>query len=124
MTFTPTGAPGSVVHGTLYVDGVTDAVPPYAQFSASEVAAIPYEYTIQRHRTAATTTSRSPDTLTRTRAQGRETIGGIAGPGRRSLLSNCVDRDPGAARSRRLLALRSGEARAVRGARVALAAGP
>ena len=50
VTFTPTGAPGSVVHGTLYVDGVTDAVPPYAQFSASEVAAIPYEYTIQRHR--------------------------------------------------------------------------
>jgi Subtilase family/Peptidase inhibitor I9 len=51
VTFTPTGAPGSVVHGTLYVDGVTDAVPPYAQFSASELAAIPYEYTIQRHRT-------------------------------------------------------------------------
>jgi hypothetical protein len=49
VTFTPTGAPGSVVHGTLYVDDVTDAVPPYAQLSASELAAIPYKYTIQRH---------------------------------------------------------------------------
>jgi len=48
VTFTPTGGPGSVVHGTLYVDDVTDAVPPYAQFSASELAAIPYEYTIRR----------------------------------------------------------------------------
>jgi hypothetical protein len=48
VTFTPTGAPGSVIRGTLYVDAVTDDVPPYGQLAASELAAIPYEYTIQR----------------------------------------------------------------------------
>jgi hypothetical protein len=48
VTFTPTGGTGSVVRGTLYVDDVTDAVPPYGQLSASELAAIPYEYTIGR----------------------------------------------------------------------------
>jgi hypothetical protein len=49
-TFTPTGGPGTVVHGTLYVDDVTDAVPPYASLSGSELAAIPYRYTIRRPR--------------------------------------------------------------------------
>ncbi len=48
VTFTPTGTPGSVARGTLYVDGVTSYVPPYDQLSASEVAAIPYKYTIRR----------------------------------------------------------------------------
>jgi hypothetical protein len=48
VTFTPTGGPGSVAHGTVYVDAATNAVPPYAQMAASEVAAIPYAYTIQR----------------------------------------------------------------------------
>ncbi len=48
VTFTPTGGAGSVVRGTLYVDDETDAVPPYGQLSASEVAAVPYEYTIGR----------------------------------------------------------------------------
>jgi hypothetical protein len=50
VTFTPSGAPGTVVRGNLYVDTVTDDIPPYAQFSASEVAAVPYRYTIRRHR--------------------------------------------------------------------------
>ncbi len=47
VTFTPTGSPGTVVHGNLYVDDVSDNVPPYAQKSASEVAAIPYAYTVR-----------------------------------------------------------------------------
>jgi hypothetical protein len=50
VTFTPTGAPRSVIRGTLYVDTVTDDVPPYGQLAASELAAVPYEYTIQRPR--------------------------------------------------------------------------
>ncbi|MBV9818870.1 MAG: S8 family serine peptidase [Solirubrobacterales bacterium] len=48
VTFTPTGGPGTVVGGHLYVDTVNDAIPPYAQLSASEVTAIPYRYTIAR----------------------------------------------------------------------------
>jgi subtilase family protein len=48
VTFTPTGAPGTVVRGNLYVDTISDDIPPYAQLSASEVAAIPYHYTIRR----------------------------------------------------------------------------
>jgi hypothetical protein len=50
VTFTPTGGPGSVVRGTLYVDDVSDNVPPYGTFSASEVAAVPYQYTVRRQR--------------------------------------------------------------------------
>jgi hypothetical protein len=50
VTFTPTGAPGTVVRGNLYVDSVSDNVPPYAQFSASEVAAVPYAYRVRRPR--------------------------------------------------------------------------
>jgi hypothetical protein len=38
------------VRGKLYVDDVTDNIPPYAQVSASEVAAVPYSYTIRRPR--------------------------------------------------------------------------
>jgi hypothetical protein len=50
VTFTPTGDPGTAVRGSLYVDAVSDNIPPYAQFSASEVAAIPYAYTVRRPR--------------------------------------------------------------------------
>jgi hypothetical protein len=50
VRFTPTGGPGTVVRGSLYVDTVSDNIPPYAQFSASEVAAIPYAYTVRRPR--------------------------------------------------------------------------
>ena len=38
-TFTPSGAPGTVVRGSLYVDTVSDDIPPYEQATASEVAA-------------------------------------------------------------------------------------
>jgi hypothetical protein len=47
VTFTPSGDPGTVVQGNLYVDDVSDNVPPYAQLSASEVAAVPYAYTVR-----------------------------------------------------------------------------
>jgi hypothetical protein len=50
VTFTPTSTPGTVVRGSLYVDDASDNIPPLAQFSASEVAAIPYAYTIRRPR--------------------------------------------------------------------------
>jgi hypothetical protein len=46
VTFTPSAGAGSVDDGTLYVDTVSDDVPPYHQFSASEVAAIPYSYKV------------------------------------------------------------------------------
>jgi hypothetical protein len=47
VTFTPSGAKGSVVNGTLYLDDITDAVPAYYQFSGDELAAVPYSYTIK-----------------------------------------------------------------------------
>ena len=46
VTFTPSGGAGSVDEGNLYVDVVNDDIPPYHQFSASEVAAIPYSYKV------------------------------------------------------------------------------
>lgn len=46
VTITPSGSPGSVVTGTLYVDDFMTNVPPYGQQGASELAAIPYTYTI------------------------------------------------------------------------------
>ncbi|HEX3688121.1 MAG TPA: S8 family serine peptidase [Solirubrobacteraceae bacterium] len=48
VTFTPSGGAGTVVRGNLYVNTISDNIPPYAQLSASEVAAIPYQYTIRR----------------------------------------------------------------------------
>jgi hypothetical protein len=48
VTFTPSGAAGTVVRGNLYVNTISDDIPPYAQLSASEVAAVPYQYTIKR----------------------------------------------------------------------------
>jgi hypothetical protein len=47
VTITPSGAPGSVVAGTLYVDDFTSDVPPYGQVSGDELAAIPYAYRIR-----------------------------------------------------------------------------
>jgi hypothetical protein len=49
VIFTPSGAPGSKVRGNLYVDTLSDSIPPYKQESASEVTAIPYRYTIAKH---------------------------------------------------------------------------
>ncbi|MBO0820734.1 MAG: S8 family serine peptidase, partial [Nocardiopsaceae bacterium] len=46
VTITPSAAPGTVVKGTLYVDDLVTAVPPYGQLSGDEVAALPYEYTV------------------------------------------------------------------------------
>jgi hypothetical protein len=47
VTITPFGAAGTVVRGDLYIDDLTDDVPPYAQFSGDELAALPYTYTIK-----------------------------------------------------------------------------
>jgi hypothetical protein len=50
VTFTPSGAPGTVVRGNLFVDSLSDDIPPAKELSASEVAAIPYHYRIRRPR--------------------------------------------------------------------------
>jgi hypothetical protein len=47
VTITPAGAPGTVVSGKLYVDDAESAVPPYGQLTGSELAALPYTYTIK-----------------------------------------------------------------------------
>jgi hypothetical protein len=47
VTVTPTGASGTVVSGTLYIDSLVNGLPPYSQLTGDEVAAIPYSYTIQ-----------------------------------------------------------------------------
>ena len=46
VTITPSGAPGTVVSGTLYVDDVAGPVPPFGTVAGDELAAIPYSYTI------------------------------------------------------------------------------
>jgi hypothetical protein len=46
VTITPSAAAGTVVRGTLYVDDVLAAIPPYSQLSGDEVDAIPYQYTV------------------------------------------------------------------------------
>jgi hypothetical protein len=53
VTFTPSGGVGSIDEGNLYVDVVTDDIPPYHQFSASEVSAIPYSYRVGKPAKAA-----------------------------------------------------------------------
>jgi hypothetical protein len=53
VTFTPSGGVGSIDEGNLYVDVVSDDIPPYQQFSASEVAAIPYSYRVGKAAKAA-----------------------------------------------------------------------
>jgi hypothetical protein len=47
VTITPSGASGTTVHGTLYVDDFVNGVPPYGQFAGDELAALPYAYTIK-----------------------------------------------------------------------------
>jgi hypothetical protein len=47
VTITPSGAPGTQVSGTLYVDDLLTAIPPYEQFAVDELAGLPYSYTIK-----------------------------------------------------------------------------
>jgi hypothetical protein len=47
VKITPAGPSGTVVSGNLYVDDAQSAVPPYGQLTGSELAAIPYTYTIK-----------------------------------------------------------------------------
>ena len=47
VTITPSGAPGTVVSGNLYVDDFIENVPPYGQFAGDELVALPYSYTIK-----------------------------------------------------------------------------
>jgi hypothetical protein len=46
VTITPSGASGTTVHGTLYVDDFVSGVPPYGQAAGDELAGLPYAYTI------------------------------------------------------------------------------
>jgi len=47
VTITPSGASGTVVSGTLYVDDILNDVPPYGETAGDELAALSYTYTIQ-----------------------------------------------------------------------------
>jgi hypothetical protein len=47
VTITPSGASGTQVSGTLYVDDLLDNIPPYGQFATDELAGLPYAYTIK-----------------------------------------------------------------------------
>ena len=47
VTITPTGASGTVVRGSLYIDDYVGAVPPYLTTSGDELAVIPYAYTVK-----------------------------------------------------------------------------
>jgi len=47
VTLTPSGASGTVVSGTLYIDSLVNGLPPYSQLTGDEVASFPYSYTIQ-----------------------------------------------------------------------------
>ncbi len=47
VTITPSGASGTVVTGTLYIDDYVSGVPPYGQIAGDELAALPYTYTIE-----------------------------------------------------------------------------
>jgi hypothetical protein len=47
VTITPSGASGSQVSGTLYVDDILNNIPPYGQFAVDELAGLPYSYTIK-----------------------------------------------------------------------------
>jgi Subtilase family/Peptidase inhibitor I9 len=47
VTITPTGASGTLVSGTLYIDSLVNGLPPYSYLTGDEVLAIPYKYTIQ-----------------------------------------------------------------------------
>ncbi len=43
----PTGRPGTVVRGSLYIDDFISGVPPYGQQTGDELVAMPYAYTIK-----------------------------------------------------------------------------
>ncbi|HVW68848.1 MAG TPA: S8 family serine peptidase [Steroidobacteraceae bacterium] len=47
ITVTPSGPSGTVVSGVLYVDSLMQGVAPYGELTGSEVAAVPYSYSIQ-----------------------------------------------------------------------------
>jgi hypothetical protein len=47
VTIKPSGRPGTVVRGWLYVDDSVPAVPPSGQTTGDELVAIPYTYTIK-----------------------------------------------------------------------------
>jgi hypothetical protein len=47
VTITPSGASGTQVTGTLYVDDLLTGIPPYGQFATDELAGLPYAYTIK-----------------------------------------------------------------------------
>jgi hypothetical protein len=47
VTITPSGAHGTVVSGTLYVDDFVGTLSPYGTTTGDELAAIPYSYTIK-----------------------------------------------------------------------------
>jgi hypothetical protein len=50
VTIKPSAPPGTVVAGKLYVDDLMNAygVPPYGDFTADEMAVIPYRYRVSR----------------------------------------------------------------------------
>jgi hypothetical protein len=47
VTITPSGAAGTVVRGSLYVDVFTGDIPPYGQTAGNELAVFPYKYKIK-----------------------------------------------------------------------------
>jgi hypothetical protein len=47
VTITPSGASGTHVSGTLYVDDLLNNIPPYGQIATDELAGLPYSYTIK-----------------------------------------------------------------------------
>jgi hypothetical protein len=46
VTITPSGAAGTKVSGTLYVDDLLSDIPPYEQIATNELVGLPYAYTI------------------------------------------------------------------------------
>ncbi len=46
VTITPDAGSGTVVMGNLYIDAYEGGVPPYAQVSGDELAALPYDYKV------------------------------------------------------------------------------
>ena len=47
VTITPSGASGTLVNGTLYLDAAIAGVSPYGQVSGDELAGLPYSYRIK-----------------------------------------------------------------------------
>jgi hypothetical protein len=46
VTITPSGKPGTIVSGKLYVDDFLDDLPPNGERTGDELAAIPYSYAV------------------------------------------------------------------------------